>query len=107
MALVFDRQLMRPGDSLLRIFEEIGTVEFLLAILSPSSVTSSWVIKELEGAVIREIEDPGSRLSLSSRSDASCPQLSDRPYAANTKPDLILGSMTRLQERSYGSFRAR
>ena len=59
LTLVFDKRLMRPGDSLMRIFEEIGTVEFLLAVLSPSSVTSNWVTKELAGAVIREIEEPG------------------------------------------------
>ena len=59
LTLVFDRRLMLPGDSLLRLFEEIGKVEFLLAVLSPSSVTSSWVQKELSVAVIREIEEPG------------------------------------------------
>ena len=58
LAMVFDKQLMRLGDSLLKIFEEIGTVEFLLAILSPNSVESNWVQKELAGAVIREIEEP-------------------------------------------------
>ena len=56
--LVFDKRLMHPGDSLLKIFEEIGTVEFLLAILSPHSVKSNWVQKELAVAVIREIEEP-------------------------------------------------
>ena len=59
LALVFDKRLMRPGDSLLKIFEEIATVEFLLAILSPHSVKSNWVKKELAGALIREIDEPG------------------------------------------------
>ena len=57
LAMVFDKHLMRPGDSLFKIFEEIGTVEFLLAVLSPHSVNSNWVQKELEGAVVREIEE--------------------------------------------------
>ena len=57
LAVVFDKRLMFPGDSLLKIFEEIGTVEFLLAILSPHSVKSNWVQKELAGAVVREIEE--------------------------------------------------
>ena len=57
LAMVFDKQLMLPGNSLFKIFEEIGTVDFLLAILSPHSVNSSWVQKELEGAVVREIEE--------------------------------------------------
>ena len=58
LAVVFDKCLLLPGDSFMRIFEEIGTVEFLLAVLSPHSVTSDWVRKELAGAVIREIEEP-------------------------------------------------
>ena len=58
LAVVFDKRLLRPGDSLLAIFEEIGAVNFLLAVLSPSSVTSNWVKKELAVAVIREIEEP-------------------------------------------------
>ena len=58
LALIFDKRLMRPGESLLRIFEEIGTVEFLLAVLSPNSVKSNWVKKELGGAIVREIEEP-------------------------------------------------
>ncbi len=57
LALVYDRKLLRPGDSLLKIFEEIGTVDFLLAVLSPHSVESRWVKKELAGAVIREIDE--------------------------------------------------
>ncbi len=58
-ALVLDKRVMLPGDSLMKIFEEIGTVEFLLAVLSPDAVKSNWVKKELAGAVIREIEEPG------------------------------------------------
>lgn len=58
LALVFDKRILRPGDSLLRIFEEIGKVDFLLAVLSRHSVKSNWVKKELAGAVIREVEEP-------------------------------------------------
>ena len=58
LTVVFDKRLMRPGDSLLKIFEETGTADFLLAVFSPHSVKSSWVKKELAGAVIREIEEP-------------------------------------------------
>ena len=55
--IVFDKRILSPGDSLMAIFEEIGTVDFLLAILSAHSVTSNWVKKELAGAIIREIEE--------------------------------------------------
>ena len=58
LSVVFDKRLLRPGDSLLAIFEEIGAVNFLLAVLSPHSVRSNWVKKELAVAVVREIEEP-------------------------------------------------
>ena len=58
LSVVFDKRLLRPGDSLLAIFEEIGAVNFLLAVLSPHLVRSNWVKKELAVAVIREIEEP-------------------------------------------------
>ena len=57
LALIFDKRIVVPGESLIRIFEEIGTVNYLLAILSPASVSSNWVKKELAGAVVREIEE--------------------------------------------------
>ena len=58
LSVVFDKRLLCPGDSLLAIFEEIGAVNFLLAVLSPHSVRSNWVKKELAVAVVREIEEP-------------------------------------------------
>ena len=58
LTVVFDKRLMHPGDSLLKIFEEIAKADALLAVLSPHSVKSNWVKKELAGAVVREIEEP-------------------------------------------------
>jgi len=52
-----DRKILAPGDSLLRIFEEIGASGFLLPVLSSNSVISDWVQKELETAIIKEIEE--------------------------------------------------
>ncbi len=62
LALVFDKRILHPGDSLLTIFEEISTVDFLLVVLSPHSVESNWVQKELSTAVVREIEDSGFKI---------------------------------------------
>lgn len=55
--VVLDKKLLGPGDSLIEIFEQIGTSDFLLPILSPSSVDSNWVKKEMSVAIIKEIEE--------------------------------------------------
>lgn len=55
--VVLDKKLLGPGDSLIEIFEQIGTSDFLLPILSPNSVDSNWVKKELSVAIIKEIEE--------------------------------------------------
>lgn len=52
-----DTKLLAPGDSLLKIFEEIGICDFLLPVLSLNSISSDWVQKELETAIVKEIEE--------------------------------------------------
>jgi hypothetical protein len=58
LALVFDKRVMHLGDSLMKIFEEIGTVDYLLVVLSSHSVQSKWVKAELATAIMRQIEEP-------------------------------------------------
>ncbi len=53
-----DKKVLNPGDSLLKIFAEIGFSNFLLPVLSTNSVSSNWVHKELAGAIVKEIEEP-------------------------------------------------
>ena len=74
LSVVFDKRLLRPGDSLLAIFEEIGAVNFLLAVLSPHSVKSNWVKKELAVAVIREIEEPDFKVIPIIKEDCQIPE---------------------------------
>ena len=58
-----DEAEMRVGDSLLaRISEAIGSVEYVVALLSDASVTSPWVQKELSIAMHDEIA--GSRVKV-------------------------------------------
>ena len=58
LSVAFDKRVLKPGDSLLKLFEEIGESGFLIPVLSPSSVASNWVKKELSVAIVREIEEP-------------------------------------------------
>ena len=55
--VMLDKRVIKPGDSLLKIFEEIGYSGFLVPVLSQDSISSSWVCKELRVAIIKEIEE--------------------------------------------------
>ncbi len=55
--VMIDKKALAPGDSMLKIFGEIGTSNFLIPILSANSVESNWVKKELGVAIIKEIEE--------------------------------------------------
>lgn len=57
VAVSLDERLLTPGDSLLKVFAEIGMCDFLLPVLSANSISSPWVQKELETAIVKEIED--------------------------------------------------
>ena len=60
--VALDKRVLMPGDSMLRIFEEIGGLGFLLPVLSCNSITSNWVKKELCVAIVKEIEEEGFRV---------------------------------------------
>lgn len=55
--VMIDKKALRPGDSLMAIFHEIGTSDFLIPILSMNSAESNWVKKEIGVAIIKEIEE--------------------------------------------------
>ena len=57
VAVSLDERVLAPGDSLLKIFAEIGTCDFLLPVLSANSISSQWVQKELEISIVKEIEE--------------------------------------------------
>lgn len=52
-----DKFCLKPGDSLIKIFDEIGGSDFLVPIISCHSARSEWCQKELRTAIIKEIED--------------------------------------------------
>ncbi|MFB0565767.1 MAG: TIR domain-containing protein [Candidatus Aminicenantaceae bacterium] len=52
-----DEAEMKVGDSLIdKISDAIGKVDYLIVILSPESLQSKWVRKELNLAIIRELD---------------------------------------------------
>ncbi len=56
--VVIDKKILNPGDELTKIFEEIGTSDYLLCVLSLNSINSNWVKKELKTAILKEIDNP-------------------------------------------------
>lgn len=52
-----DKCCLRPGDSLTKIFDEIGESDFLVPIISCHSVESRWCQKEVNVAIVKEIEE--------------------------------------------------
>ena len=55
--VMIDHKALKSGDSFLNIFEEIGTSDFLIPILSENSVESNWVKKEISVAITKEITE--------------------------------------------------
>jgi hypothetical protein len=55
--VVLDTKILTLGDSLLKIFGEIDTSDFLIPVLSANSIESDWVKKELGVAIVKEIEE--------------------------------------------------
>ena len=54
----FDQWEIRAGDSLIvKISEGLNTHDFLVIVLSPASVASAWVQKELNTALMTELDD--------------------------------------------------
>lgn len=52
-----DKKILRDGDSLTKIFGEIGTSDVLVAMISKNSIKSKWCKKELAIAIVQEVEE--------------------------------------------------
>lgn len=78
-----DKAEIKVGDSLLRkISAGIENMEFLGVVLTPNSVSSSWVQKELEIATTMEIEDRKVKVMPILYKDCEIPTfLKDKVYA--------------------------
>ena len=63
VSLWFDRSEIKPGDYLReRINAAIDNVDYLLAVISPNSINSEWVRREIDAAMIRELDERKIRL---------------------------------------------
>lgn len=82
-----DQEEIRVGDSLIgRIGKALHDSDFIVAVLSPSSVRSEWVRRELNEALTREIKDRRVVVLPVIARDCKIPAfLADKRYADFTK----------------------
>ncbi len=96
-----DEAEIRVGDGLLqKITEGITGMEYLGVILSPKSVKSRWVQKELHIAMIEEIEDRRIKVLPIYYRGCTIPAfLRDKVYADFRNPRLFQHSLVKLLDR--------
>lgn len=102
----FDEQEIRVGDSLTkRIGEALHAHDFIIVVLSPASVKSQWVQKELAEAMMREIkQNRVVVLPVISRQCEIPPFLTDKKYADFTgDSDSALNLLVNSIEGHHGS----
>lgn len=95
-----DHAAIRVGDSLIeRISAAISKADYLIPILSPRSIKSPWVQKELALGVTRELSDGKLRiLPVLLESCEIPPSLADKAWTDFTYPVAFDNSMRRLLE---------
>lgn len=98
-----DKWAIRVGDSITdKVNEGIGSSDFLIIVLSTSSVNSKWVREEINTALIRNIEQ-GKRAYILPLLIEDCdlpPLLSHRRYA-NFKDDYTKGYLELVEAIEY------
>lgn len=79
----YDKWLMRVGDSIIeKIAQTVANAGGVIVLLSPNSVESKWVKKELSFAMTGEIEKRGVKVLPAMIADCDVPaMLSDKLYA--------------------------
>jgi hypothetical protein len=102
----FDEQEIRVGDSLIaQIGEALHVHDFMIIVLSPASVKSQWVQKELAEAMVREIKQK--RVVILPVIYRQCeipPFLTDKKYADFTgDSDSALNLLVHSIERHHAS----
>jgi hypothetical protein len=103
----FDQKEIHVGDSLMkRIGDGLRANDFIIVVLSPSSVRSAWVQRELAEAMTREINEKRVVVLpvLARRCDVPA-FLTDKKYADFTRnSDLALESLASAIEHHYASY---
>lgn len=63
VSLWFDKSEIKPGDYLReRINAAIDNVDYLLTVISENSISSEWVRREIDSAMVRELDEKQIRL---------------------------------------------
>ena len=98
-----DEAEMRAGDSLLRkIGEGIQRADFLGVVLSPNSIASRWVQKEVEVAATMEIEGHGPKVIPILYKDCEIPVfLRDKLYADFRNRSMFQHSLMKLLDAVF------
>lgn len=95
LRLRFDKRILEDGDSLHKIFEELGTSDYLVGVITKNSVDSAWCQKELSVAIVKEIENPPFRL---------IPLIPTSENYEEIKKQMPIGIFTMLQDKLFSRF---
>ena len=87
VTLWLDEQTIRVGDSIVdKINQGLASSDFFLAVLSDNSISSEWVKRELNQALIREIEERRVKILPIKLTECEMPSLiKDKKYADFSK----------------------
>jgi len=103
----FGQEEIRVGDSLMKkIGDALRANDFIIVVLSPSSVRSAWVQRELAEAMTREISEKRVVVLPVLARPCDVPAfLTDKKYADFTRnSDLALNSLASAIEHHYASY---
>jgi len=95
-----DKRCLKPGDSLTKIFKEIGESDFLVPIISRHSIESRWFQKELRIAIVKEIEESPFKIIPVIKSGENWEQLK-KNIPADLKQSLLDKYKCRFDIKSY------
>ena len=94
----YDRREIRVGDSIVqRINDGLGQASHLAIVLSQSSITKPWVLKELSASVMRQLSDSSIRVLPIVIDDCTIPPILADVRYANCRHDLHEGLRELLQ----------
>lgn len=95
LRLRFDQRILGDGDTFDKLFAELGTSDYLIAVITKDSVHSSWCKKELTIAVVKEMEDPPF---------ATIPLIPDYENYDDMKKEMPIEIRTMLQDKLFSRF---
>lgn len=95
LRLRFDRRILEDGSTFDNLFGELGTSDFLIAIITKDSVNSPWCKKELGIAVVKEVENP---------QFITIPLIPDYEKYEDMKKMMPIAISTMLQDKLFSRF---